>query len=351
MTNNYEVLNPIHPSMDGKLDAEFVKLYNAHIANTPNKPIDLNLLRKNYSKIYSYGTAPSPNIKNVENINFPSFDGKLVKLRIYRPDDAKKDDLVPVHIDFHGGGWGLGDLDTESHVLRQYVKFAKVAVVDVDYRLVPEFPFPTGLKDCFEATKYVYDKAKELGFIKNKISIGGVSAGGNISLVLSHLCRDSGIDLVACIAGTPQIDDILLYKCAEDSPYPSISEFQFAPTLNWSRLKWFDDLKWKSLSDDHAERNKQIKEIGWFKSVIHAPNFKGLPKTIIFTAGCDPMRDEGEAYAAKMVQNGNEIIFRRYPGVPHPFMHMDANLWQASHYIRTTAYEIGIAHETIKTFI
>ncbi|CUM63815.1 uncharacterized protein PRCAT00001399001 [Priceomyces carsonii] len=351
MTKGHEAINPIHPSMIDKMDPDFIKLYNEHVANTPNKPIDLPLLRKNYSKIYSYGTGPSPDIKDVKDIHFKSSDGYNVRLRVYTPNGVKDNVKLPVHIDFHGGGWGLGDLDTESHIIKHYVELAQIAVVDVDYRLVPEHPFPTGLKDCFEAVKYVYNNADELGFKETSISIGGVSAGGNICLAISHLCRDIGLHLVACIAGTPQVDDILSYQRAEDSPYPSNSECQFAPTLNWSRLKWFDDLKWMSLSADEATRLSQLKDIGWFKSIITAPNFSNLPKTVIFTAGCDPMRDEGEAYGVKLIQHGNEVVFKRYPGVPHPFMHMDADLWQASDYIKRTAFELALAHRTIETFV
>lgn len=346
----HEAINPIHETMIGKMDPVFINLYNEHVANTPNKPIDLPVLRKNYSKIYSYGTAPAPDISDVRDIKFPSFDGEEVTLRIYRPNGSGPDEKLPVHIDFHGGGWGLGDLDTESHILKHYVELAKICVIDVDYRLVPEYAFPTGLKDCFEAVKYVYNNGEKLSINNQSISVGGVSAGGNISLAVSHLARDAGISLNLVVAGTPQVDDIQGYATAGDSPYSSCKECEFAPTLNWARLKWFDKLKWDSLSSDETERAKQLKEIGWFKSILTAPNFENLPKTVIFTAGCDPMRDEGEAYAAKLLKNGNDVVFKRYPGVPHPFMHMDADLWQASDFIKRTAYEIALAHKTVDTF-
>lgn len=346
----HEAVNPIHPSMEGKLDPDFVKLYDEHVANTPNKPIDLSMLRKNYSKIYSYGTAPAPEITNIKVIKFPSFDGEEIIIRIYRPNGSKDDDVLPVHIDFHGGGWGLGDLDTESHILKHYVDLCHICVIDVDYRLVPDYPYPTGLKDCFEATKYVYEHSEQLKIDKSSISVGGVSAGGNICLAVSHLSRDAGIPLVLCVAGTPQVDDIEPYNTTEDSPYASCKECEFAPTLNWARLKWFDKLKWDSLSDDPIKKQKQLAEIGWLKSIITAPNFNNLPKTVIFTAGCDPMRDEGEAYANKLISHGNEVVFKRYPGVPHPFMHMDASLWQASDFIKRTAFELGVAHNTVKKF-
>lgn len=350
MTQSHEALNPIHPDVLAKMDPVFVKMYNEHVANIPNKPIDLYKLRANYSKIYSYGTGDYPEVKNVEETTFKSFDSGAVKIRIYRPNDAAADEIIPVHIDFHGGGGGLGDLETEKHILCHYVNMARVAVVDVDYRLVPDFAYPTYINDCFCALKYVYENAETFKFNKDSISIGGVSVGGNIAFIVSHLARDIGIPIVLCVAGTPQVDDVESYKTARDSPYESVREFEFAPTLNWARIKYFDKLKWDTLPKGEIERKKKLAEIGWFKDVLSAPNFKGLTKTVVVTAGCDPMRDEGEIYAAKLLQNGNEVVFKRYPGVPHPFMHMDSYLWQAKDYIMYTAFEIALAHGTVKTF-
>lgn len=341
---SHEALNPIHPAVLAKMDPAFVRMYNEHVAHVPNKPIDLAVLRANYSKIYSYGTGPYPDVKWTET-TFASFDGAPVKLRVYKPDGPGP---FPVHVDFHGGGGGLGDLDTEMHILCHYVHEANVAVVDVDYRLVPDHPYPTYIKDCFYATKYVYEHAGELGVDPASVSVGGVSVGGNIAFIVSHLCRDEGIPLVLCLAGTPQVDDVEGYTSAQDSPYESLREFEFAPTLNWARISYFDKLKWSTLPEDKAEREKALAEIGWFKNVLTAPDWHGLPKTVVVTAGCDPMRDEGEAYAAKLLTSGTEVVCKRYPGVPHPFMHMDSYLWQARDYIRFTAFELALAHKTVK---
>ncbi|OVF09519.1 putative AB hydrolase superfamily protein [Clavispora lusitaniae] len=350
MTQSHEAVNPIHPDVLPKMDPVFVEMYNRHVANIPNKPIDLVKLRANYSKIYSYGTGEYPEIKNVKETTFPSFDGAQVKIRIYRPNDVSEDEVLPVHIDFHGGGGGLGDLETEKHILCHYVSSARIAVVDVDYRLVPDYEYPTYIKDCFWALKYVHENSAALKFNKESISIGGVSVGGNIAFIVSHLARDAKIPLVLCLAGTPQVADVESCETAQDSPFGSVREFEFAPTLNWARIKYFDKLKWDTFPQDKAERKQKMAEVGWFKDVFQAPSFANLPKTVVITAGCDPMRDEGEAYACKLLTNGNEVVFKRYPGVPHPFMHMDSYLWQASDYIKFTAFELALAHGTVKGF-
>jgi acetyl esterase/lipase len=232
----------------------------------------------------------------------------------------------------------LGDLDTESHICRHICVSASVVVIDVDYRLVPEFVYPTGIHDCFSVIRYAHSHASEFGINPKIITLGGVSAGANIALICDHLARDTGIHIKAVIVGTPQIADISATPLASDSPYPSVKEMEFAPTLNWARMKWFDTIKWDSLqNDDPVKRAEQEKDVSWFKDALTAPNFKGLADlTVIMTAECDPMRDEGEVYAKKVQDAGNNVILRRFKGVPHPFMHMDEALGQAKEFIQDT---------------
>lgn len=339
--SKHEVLQPIHPSMEGKLDLAFVALYNTHVANTPIRPIDLSMLRKNYSVLYSYGTAPAPEVGRVYDTHYTTRDGAKLALRVYEPDTPGP---WPVYIDYHGGGWGLGDLDTEAHICRHICVKAGVVVVDVEYRLVPEHVFPTGVEDSFDALQYVYSQGREaLKILPESIALGGVSAGACIALACSHLARDANIPIQLVTAGTPTIDDISRYESASDSPFKSMQENEFAPTLNWARLKFFDKLKWSSLSNDVEESAKQRERIGWFKNLLEAPDFKQLPRTVISTAGADPMRDEGELYGQILAENGNEVVLKRFPGVPHPFMHMDKDFWQASEFIDRTAKEIRYA--------
>ncbi|PYH30425.1 alpha/beta hydrolase [Aspergillus neoniger CBS 115656] len=331
---SHEALNPIHPSVLPHLDPTFIELYNKHVANTPSGPIDLAVLRSKYSVLYFYGTGPAPEPARVYEATIPGHNGDLIPCRVYEPDSPGP---WPVHIDFHGGGWGLGDLDTESHICKHIAVKAKVAVVDIAYRLVPEHAFPIGIQDSFAALQHLSSPAGRTQFPNldtTRISLGGVSAGGNIALILAHLARDHQIPLRLVAVGTPVIDDISRYTTAHDSPFPSMQEMEHAPTLNWARLKWFDQLKWRSLSrEDEDIRQKQLAEVKWYANALNAPDFTSLPRTVIYTAGCDPLRDEGESYARKLVEGGCEVTVRRFEGVPHPFMHMDKDLWQARQFI------------------
>lgn len=208
-------------------------------------------------------------------------------------------------------------------------------MIDVAYRLVPEHVFPTGILDSFAALQYIASPAgaERFNIDPAKISIGGVSAGGCIALAIAHLARDAHIPLALTAVGTPTIDDLSRYETAAQSPYKSMQEMEFAPTLNWARLKWFDVLKWSSLSKDEEQRKEEVKEVGWFADLMTAPDFGGLGRTVVYTAGCDPLRDEGEAYARGLVEAGNEeVTVKRFEGVPHPFMHMDAGMLNSYFY-------------------
>ncbi|KAM5343639.1 hypothetical protein ACJ41O_012176 [Fusarium nematophilum] len=338
----HEALQPIHPSMKGKLDPVFEKLYNENVASTPLKPIELSTLRSKYSVLYSYGTGPAPEVARQYDTQITTHEGITLDVRVYEPDTAGP---WPVHLDYHGGGWGLGDLDTESHICKHICKQAGVAVIDVAYRLVPDHAFPCGVTDSFAALKYVYEKgAERFNIIPERISVGGVSAGGFISLALGHLARDAAIPIRLIAVGTPVIDDLSQYLCAMDSPFPSMQENEHAPTLNWTRLTWFDKLKWSSLgstSEEIAEKRGQLPEL--FANLFKADDFTNLPKTVIYTAGADPLRDEAEAYGMKLIEHGNEVTMKRFPGVPHSFMHMDKDLWQAKRFISQTAAAIRAA--------
>jgi len=99
--SNHEALNPIHPSVLPHLDPVFIDLYNTHVANTPNKPIDLNVLRSKYSVLYSYGTGPAPEPARIYDSQVPGHNGDPIPVRVYEPATAGP---WPVHLDFHGGG-------------------------------------------------------------------------------------------------------------------------------------------------------------------------------------------------------------------------------------------------------
>ena len=241
-------------------------------------------------------------------------------------------------------GWAVGDLETDAHLCHHICASVPCCVIDINYRLVPEYPFPIGIIDALSAVKYIVGNPKIFSIDTTRMTLGGESTGGTIALILNHLLRDAGMgDVIkGVVVGTPSISDLKKIATAQQSPYPSMQEAEFAPLLNWPQLKWFETLKWMSLSAGHGISRKDVqKDVSWFIDPLSAPNFKDLaPLTWIGTAEIDPLRDEGEAYAKKLRDHGNNVVVRRFLGVPHPFMHMDKALAQGRDYVNDVILHI-----------
>lgn len=274
----------------------------------------------------------------------------------------------PVHFNFHGGGWAVGDLETSAHICHHICASAPCCVIDVEYRLIPEYPFPIGIMDGLAAVAHVLVNHKTFSIDPHNITFGGESSGATIALVLSHMFRDAGNSFASrvkgVVVGTPSISDVRKYSTPEQSPWESMRESEHAPLLDWKKLKWFDTFKWMSLApqqqqqpqidrssvvgtpppDLHLRRpshREMSRDVSWYSNLLSAPNFKDLaPLTWIGTAEVDPLRDEAEAYAEKLREHGNHVVTKRYPGVPHPFMHMDGVLTQGREYVSDVILQI-----------
>ncbi len=262
--------------------------------------------------------------------------------------------IAPTHSlqqlsDLAPSGWAVGDLATDQYICHHIAACVPCCVIDIGYRLVPEYPFPTGIMDAFFAVKNIIKNARIFCIDTSRMTFGGISTGGTIALILNHLIRDAGRgNLVkGVIVATPPITDLKKFATAAQSPYPSMREAEFAPLLNWPKLKWFETLKWLSMAPSarNGKPEELPKEVSWFLDLMTTPNCKDLaPITWIGTAECDPLRDEAEAYAAKLKENGNKVITKRYTGVPHHFMYFDNILPQAGEYINDVILQIRQCH-------
>lgn len=233
----------------------------------------------------------------------------------------------------------MGDLETDAHICHHICASVPCCVIDIEYRLIPEYPFPIGIMDGLTAVAHILTNHKTFSIDPTTITFGGESSGATIALILNHLLRDGGYDdqLKGVIVGTPTISDVRKYATPDMSPWPSMREAEYAPLLNWEKLKWFDTFKWMSLSSQHpgTKPKEQKRDISWFADALNAPDFKNLaPLTYIATAEVDPLRDEAEAYAKRVEEAGNKVIQRRFKGVPHPFMHLDRVLPQGREYVQ-----------------
>lgn len=237
-------------------------------------------------------------------------------------------------------------------------------VIDIEYRLIPDYPFPIGIFDGLSAVAHILANHNTFSIDAYKITFGGESSGATIALILSHFFRDAGETfssrLKGVVVGTPSIADVRKESMPGESQFQSMRDSEVMPLLDWNKVKWFDTFKWMSLSpqqpamnqhpmqppstQQQSSRNQSIqrpsyremtRDVSWYANILNAPKFNDLaPLTWIGTAEFDPLRDEGEAYGERVRAAGNNVVMKRYGGVPHPFMHMDGVLRQGREYVQ-----------------
>jgi len=212
---------------------------------------------------------------------------------------------------FHGGGWVIGNLETHDVVCRKLAHEGEMIVMSVDYRLAPEHRFPAAVEDAVTATKWVAANAKGLGIDASRLVVGGDSAGGNLAAVVSLHARENGPKLAG---------QLLVYPATDFSrKHPSHSEPETSILLTHTVVTWFMN---NYLGD--ADIND------WRASPARARTLADLPPAYVLTAGADPLRDEGDEYAARLKEAGVAVTYRHFPGQFHGFFTMGKLLNQAN---------------------
>jgi acetyl esterase len=233
-----------------------------------------------------------------------------VPVRVYKPLGAG--DSLPVLMWFHGGGFVVGGVKESDAEGRDLATRTRCAVVSVDYRLAPEHPFPAAPDDCFAATKWVFDHAPQLGVDASRIAVGGDSAGGSLAGAVALMARDRG--------GPVIVFQLLVYPVTDQVSLETKSHLENAEGYFLTRraILWFRDQYVPKVGD---RRNP-------YASILHADTVEGLPPALVITAEYDPLRDEGEAYAARLERAGVPVVMRRYDGMIHGFFSLGALLDQ-----------------------
>ena len=250
-------------------------------------------------------TPTPPEIGVVKNLS-ANGPGGPIPLRVYRPAGVPDDVRLPGLVYFHGGGWVIGDLDTHDVQCRQLTAEAGITVVSVDYRLAPEDKFPAAVDDALVATRYVARHGAELGIDIGHLAVGGDSAGGNLAAVVALLARDS-------TEGPAIAFQVLVYPVTDlGAESQSYRDFGDGHLLTRDSMRWFANHYLRSPAD--AE--------GWRASPLRAQSLAGLPPALVITAGFDPLRDEGAAYAARLTEAGVRVDYICYGGMIHGFMPM-----------------------------
>jgi acetyl esterase len=239
-------------------------------------------------------------VSRVEDRKIPGRGGEI-PVRIYVPEGNGP---FPGVVFLHGGGWVICDLDTHDNICRAISKRAGAVVVSVDYRLAPEHRFPAALEDGFDATCWVADHAVALGIDPRKLVIAGDSAGANMATVIAIKGRDAKRPAIAL--------QVLVYPVTDLSSFDTASHREFGEDHFLTRPLM------ERFARDYLPSAADRKTPD--ASPCFAADLSGLPRALVITAECDPLRDEGEAYAKRLQDAGVSVTSTCYAGMIHPFL-------------------------------
>ncbi|MFN7932106.1 MAG: alpha/beta hydrolase [Bryobacteraceae bacterium] len=266
-------------------------------------------------------------VYSVEDRRIPGPAGEI-PIRIYRGSSQTH---TAGMVFFHGGGWVVCGLDTHDVICRAIANRAGATVVSVDYRLAPEHKFPAAVEDAYAATCWVAANAADLGIDPLRITVGGDSAGGNLATVVSMLARNQQGPSIACQALVYPVTDLGSLNT------PSYEEFAEGCNLTKAMMVWFRNHYLASDADGLDPHASPLRE----------PNLQGLPPALILTAECDPLRDEAEAYAARLEAAGVEVLLHRYAGMIHPFFSMSGVIPQAQEAFHAVARTVATSRPSL----
>jgi acetyl esterase len=304
------------------LDPEIRKLLDA-IASSGNYELGTGLIEQDREAALHMVDFQEPpvDLPRIEDVSIPGRSGPIAA-RIYWPLEDAAD--LPIFLFWHGGGWQMGGIETVDRPVRGFASRGEVIVVSAALRLAPENPYPAAVEDGVAALDWVAAEASRLGGDPDRILVGGESSGGNIAAAVS---------LEARAAGGPQIAHQFLITPSldPDEDRPSIREFGSGHLLTAQMQRL-------TRSRYYGPELTAIAEAGEFERLpgtlapLRAGDLTGLPPATIITCECDPVRDEGEAYASALADAGVEVRQRRFEGLTHGSLNLAAAIPSAEEY-------------------
>jgi acetyl esterase len=243
----------------------------------------------------------------IQQMNLPVGPTGQTSVHVVRPDGASG--TLPVIVYFHGGGWILGDFQTHERLVRALAAGTGAAIVFVDYTPSPEAKYPVAINEDYAVTKYVAEHATELNVDASRLAIAGDSVGGNMVAAVSLLAKEhNGPKISAQVLFYPVTDANL-----NDGSYKT---FANGPWLTQTAMKWFWDAY---LPDVQARKDIHVSPLN-----ATTEELSGLPKALVITDANDVLRDEGEAYAEKLMKADVPVTTTRYLGTTHDFVMLNA---------------------------
>ena len=269
---------------------------------------------------------PDLAIGHVDRATMPAPSGAQLELRVYTPVSAEGAAL-PAIVYFHGGGWVFGDLDTHDALCRALANQAGARLVSVNYRLAPECGFPAAPEDCYAATRWVSANAARFAIDPERISVAGDSAGGNLAAVVCLMARERN--------GPRIIHQLLIYPVTKwKAETASMNDFAEGYFLEKAGMHRFFDQYAPGVDPDD-----------WRISPLAAADLAGLPRATVVTAGFDPLKDEGKAYADRLEGAGVTTLHVEYPAMIHGFVTMSGVLPTARRAIAEAAAALRVEFE------
>lgn len=277
-------------------------LERIHRANRPPfhslTPRDARLAYRMGAEILDLPRAPLPRVENLEAAGRPA--------RLYAPSA----EVLPVLLYLHGGGFTIGDLETHDSLCRQLALRSGAAVLALDYRLAPEHRFPAAVDDAWAAQAWLHEHAASLGLDGARLAVGGDSAGGTLAATTAFFARDRGLPLKGQLLITP--------GTASQPGTPSHKLFANGFLLDAASIEWFFGHYL-----DRAQRHD------WRFAPLEADDHSGLAPACLVLAECDPLVDEGIAYADTLRAAGVPVQLELYRGVTHDFIKMGRQIPEA----------------------
>ncbi len=235
----------------------------------------------------------------IRNLEIPTPAGTIFG-RLY--DAREKREPGPVMVFYHGGGFVIGNLDTHEPYCAEVARVLDIPVVAIDYRLAPEHPWPAAPDDCEAATRWVASAPQSLGVVPTSLVLSGDSAGGNLTIVTAMALRDSP-------AAVPVIVQAPIYPAVDGGEeWQSFLDYQEGRLLTREAMQYFVDAYQAEMGNARAH------PLGYSQ--------RDMPPTCLITAGLDPLRDQGRAYAAKLVEAGVPVTYREAVGNIHGFINL-----------------------------
>lgn len=293
----------------------------AEMGSRPGMPT-VEMARAGHELLTAKFTVPGPEMARVEDLALGGAGGTPpVAVRHYVPASAPRRAIVYMH----GGGWVTGTLDTYDALCRELARAADAQVFSVGYRLAPEAPYPASLDDCETAVAGILADAAAFGIDADRVVLAGDSAGGHLAL---------GVARRRQAAGAPPVAGLVLIYPVTDVGHDSASmeAFESGYYLTRDLMLWY----WQQFIGEDPRGRGDNPEL----APLRANDLGGLPPSFVVTAGCDVLRDEGEAMVDRIREQGGRSELLRVPGMLHGFIRFGGRLDAAGEAIEAIASRV-----------